>query len=67
MGTISPFHWLFFLIDLALLAAVVIASARILHRLGYSRWWVMLGFVPIANVMGLWILSKAAWPKVQTS
>jgi uncharacterized membrane protein YhaH (DUF805 family) len=52
------------LIELALFVAALIASARILRRLGYSPWWVLLGFVPIANVVGLWTLSKASWPDV---
>jgi hypothetical protein len=64
MGAFSPVHWLILLIEIALFVAGLIAGARILRRLGFSPWWILLGFVPIANVVGLWVLSQAPWPDV---
>jgi hypothetical protein len=37
---------------------------RILKRVGYSAWWVILAFIPIANLIGLWVLSFVEWPNV---
>jgi hypothetical protein len=64
MQAFSPFHLLILLIQLALVLVTLIACARILRRMGYSAWWLLLGLVPIANVIGLWNLSKGTWPKV---
>jgi hypothetical protein len=30
--------------------------------MGFNGWWVLLALVPIANVIGLWMLSQAEWP-----
>ena len=62
MGLFSPVHWLISLIELALFVAALVASVRILRRMGFSPWWVLLTFVPIANVYGLWKLSEVPWP-----
>ncbi|HMF05747.1 MAG TPA: hypothetical protein VKE72_01880 [Methylocella sp.] len=35
---------------------------RILKRVGYSAWWVILAFIPIANLVGLWVFSFVEWP-----
>jgi hypothetical protein len=37
---------------------------RILNRVGYSPWWVIIAFVPIVNLIGLWVLSFVHWPRV---
>lgn len=55
-------HLIILLVQLAIFLVALIASARILRRMGYSPWWLLLGLVPIANVIGLWNLSKAPWP-----
>ena len=62
MNGISVWHWLILILYVGLIAAYFIAAVRILNRLGYSGWWSLLTIVPIANVIGLWSLSKARWP-----
>jgi uncharacterized membrane protein YhaH (DUF805 family) len=64
MGALSPIHLVILIIELALFVFGIVALVRILRRLGYSGWWLLLMFVPIANVVGLWKLSKATWPAV---
>jgi uncharacterized membrane protein YhaH (DUF805 family) len=64
MGSFSPIHWLILVVELVLFVAGLVAIVRILRRLGYSGWWVLLLFVPIANIIGVWNLSKADWPAV---
>jgi hypothetical protein len=39
---------------------------KILRRTGYSGWWVLLLFVPLGNVVGLWCLAFARWPALET-
>jgi hypothetical protein len=38
--------------------------AHILHRAGRSRWWVIVAFLPLLNLIGLWVFAFARWPKV---
>lgn len=60
MGSMSIWHWLIVLIYLFLLGYPV---TRILRRLGYSAWWVIIAFIPLANLIGLWFLSFVRWPR----
>lgn len=51
---------------LAILGAglvVVWPAARICRRLGYSRWLGVVAVVPIANVVLLWVVALAPWPR----
>jgi hypothetical protein len=41
---------------------VLVPVAIILRRLGYSGWWAALGFIPIVQVVGLWLLAVRRWP-----
>ena len=50
---------------LALLVSIVLIGIpvwRILTRLGYSPWFTVLAFIPIVNIISLWLLSYANWP-----
>jgi hypothetical protein len=38
--------------------------ARILRRAGKSQWWAL--FVPVINIVGLWVFAWARWPSEQT-
>jgi hypothetical protein len=38
--------------------------ARILRRSGRSRWWTIIAFVPLLNLIGLWVFAFARWPKL---
>jgi hypothetical protein len=64
MGRLSLIHLIILIVELVVAIFAIVATVRILRRLGYSPWWVLLGIVPIANVVGLWTLSKATWPAV---
>ena len=59
MGGFSIVHWL---IVLAVLALIGVPIAKILQRMGYSRWWTLLAFVPLLNWVGLWLVAFNKWP-----
>ena len=61
MGSISIFHWIIFI---ALAYVYLAPMVRILQRTGYTGWWVLILFVPIANIVALWMFSRADWPGV---
>ncbi|TPV99006.1 MAG: hypothetical protein USCAAHI_01557 [Beijerinckiaceae bacterium] len=61
MGSLSIWQWLIILIYLPVLGYPIV---RILNRVGYSPWWVIIAFIPIVNLIGLWALSFVHWPRV---
>lgn len=50
------------LLGLAVFAVTLWASVRILHRIGHSGWWVLIGFVPVLNIAMIWALALQRWP-----
>ncbi len=49
----------------ALVAVIVIyfvPITQIIHKAGYSRWWILIWLVPIANIVFLWIFAFSRWP-----
>ena len=55
----GPFHWLVGLIGFLVFA---IPAIKILHKSGYSGWWVIASFIPFVNVIMLWVFAFARWP-----
>jgi hypothetical protein len=39
----------------------------VLKRLGLSMWWAVLCYVPIAALLGLWVLAFTRWTPQQTA
>jgi uncharacterized membrane protein YhaH (DUF805 family) len=46
------------------LAIVVFPTWRIISRTGRSGWWCLLMFIPLVNIVGLWILAFVDWPAI---
>jgi uncharacterized membrane protein YhaH (DUF805 family) len=40
----------------------VVALVRIVQRTGYSGWWILIMFVPVANMLALWYFGFGPWP-----
>lgn len=56
--------WQFVL--LAILIVIYIwLPVRILRRAGYSGWWVILGIIPLVNVVMIWVFAFSTWPATQ--
>jgi len=64
MEAISAWDVLCTAVVTCLIVVYFVAAVKILQRMGYSAWWSVLAVVPVANVVGLWLLSKARWPKL---
>lgn len=45
-----------------LLVSTIWIYGRILNKAGYSRWWVLVVFVPILNFIMIWVFAFAKWP-----
>ncbi len=52
------------LIYLIVLVVTIIAYVSIIRKAGYSGWWVLVGLVPIVNVVFFLIFAFATWPVV---
>ena len=61
MGSVSIYHWLIIIFFVVVLS---IPIARILTRIGYSKWWTIAYFIPFVNIVGIWILAYSRWPAV---
>jgi hypothetical protein len=55
----SPFHWLVGLVGFLIF---VIPAVKIVQKAGFSGWWVILSFIPLLNVIMLWVFAFARWP-----
>ena len=63
-GAVSPeWHWaMALLMPLTAVILVAVPVARILHRAGRSAWWTILAFVPLLNLIFLWVFAFSRWP-----
>jgi hypothetical protein len=53
-------HWIFF----AVMAAILLYPiGRILGRIGFSPFWSIVAFIPVINLIGLWVLAFVDWPR----
>lgn len=57
------FFWPMSLVFLLIVAGVfLVPIAQIIHKAGYSRIWILLWFVPLLNIVFLWIFAFSRWP-----
>ncbi|MGN6316131.1 hypothetical protein [Trinickia sp.] len=57
----SPGYWI---IVIAVVIAMLYPYVRILRRTGHSAWWLVTMFIPIVNLIMLWVFAFAKWPGV---
>jgi hypothetical protein len=63
-----PGRWHWLMPPVMLLLAIVLFGvpvARILRRSGRSGWWTIVAFVPLLNLIGLWVFAFSRWPKLE--
>jgi len=53
-------HWLWFIV---MIAVVIYPVGRILSRIGFSPLWSIVMFIPVINLIALWILAFTEWPR----
>ena len=70
MSSFGTWYWIGILLLVLLVWAFVAIFGRILMRAGYSRWWLLTLFVPVVNLVMVWVFAFANWPgskaRVQT-
>ncbi len=50
------------LIALAIALVPLWVFSRVIAKAGFSPWWALLGLVPVANIVALWVLAYVKWP-----
>lgn len=60
MGSFGIWHLLILIIYIVIIGVPV---AHILSRVGLSIWWTILAFIPLVNVIALWVFAYAQWPE----
>ena len=60
MGDWSIGHWIMFA---AVVALILYPTGRILRRIGISPFWSVVALIPLANIIGLWVVALSAWPR----
>ncbi len=59
-------HWLITLVIMLLILLIyIIPVVTILRKAGYSGWWCLIVFVPLVNIVMLWVFAFAAWPNLR--
>lgn len=53
-------HWIFFVLMAVILLYPI---GRILSRIGFSPFWSIVAFIPLINLVGLWVISLIDWPR----
>jgi hypothetical protein len=41
---------------------LIVPAVKVLPRVGFSGWWSILIFVPLVNIIALWIFAFGRWP-----
>lgn len=59
MDMYSPSHLIIFIVYVVVL---IIPITKILNRTGFSGWWSLVTFIPLVNLVFLWIFASAKWP-----
>ena len=62
MGSLSIWHWI---VVILILFIYLFPAIKILQKAGYSGWWVLVGFVPLLNIIMLWVFAFASWPSLR--
>ncbi len=61
MGSFTIWHWMVVLI---IVFMQILPVAKILSRIGWSRWLAILSVIPVVGWVFLWVVAYARWPKV---
>lgn len=63
MGGLSILHIIILLTGISVLfVAVIWPISKILRRAGFNGWLSLLYFVPLANIIMLWVFAVSPWP-----
>ncbi len=59
--TQMPFSPSFMITLMIVEGLFAIPAGIVLKRIGHSVWWALLCFIPLAALLGLWVLAFTKW------
>ena len=62
MGDEMGFSILHLLILVVFLVIYLVPIVMIIRKAGYNGFWVLMLFVPLVNIIMLWVFAFANWP-----
>ena len=66
MGSLSEGHWLISLVVIVVVLAIyLVPIVTIIRKAGYSGWWCLMLFLPLVNIVMLWVFAFAKWPSLR--
>lgn len=60
MGSFSVWHWLIVIFFWIIVFGWPLV--KVIRKAGFSGWWVVLAFLPIINIIALWVFAFVSWP-----
>jgi hypothetical protein len=66
-SAVPPEYFWLMPIIMPVLALILVGApvANILHRT--SRWWLLIAFIPLINLIGLWVFAFTRWPAINSA
>lgn len=61
----EPHSSLIYVIALLVALVTLYAYLRIIRRAGFSGWWILVMFVPVVNLIMLWVFAFVEWPALK--
>jgi uncharacterized membrane protein YhaH (DUF805 family) len=58
-GSLSIWHVIIILVSCLIF---LVPYVMIIKKAGYSGWWVLTAFIPLINLIMLWVFALARWP-----
>ncbi len=50
------------IVILIIIALYGVPVVMIIRKAGYSGWWAILAFIPLVNIIMLWVFALSRWP-----
>jgi hypothetical protein len=47
--------------------SIGVPIGKILEKAGFNKWWAVVFFIPLINIVALWAFSLADWPNTTAS
>lgn len=68
MGSFSIYHWIIVIFMVTVFPLLyLVPTWKIVSKAGYSGAWSLLSFVPVVNLVMLWVFAFSTWPRERSN
>jgi uncharacterized membrane protein YhaH (DUF805 family) len=54
------------IVYLAVAVLMIVAWVKIISKAGYSGWWILIGLVPVVNLVMFLVFAFSRWPALES-